>query len=601
MEKIYFEEFENLKNVYQWKDVSNNIKKIIQHFLDYNEDVLYIMDKDSIKGIVSIGDLIRYCQGIKSNFLNHRFSYLEAINIEDAKSIFRKIPSIHEIPVIQENRFIGVVKNGGKRDLKEWKKHCDKLNIYINIEERTKFLINEILYWKKNVKDIDLLLYHNVNSVYDFVTNSDIVKLNKKLNDKNYNRYIDGNERGFCFDFEYIEYLNKNGVFIAKDYHSRNLNIINGHRLTPNANSSKRKIFIFGPCTAFGAYVNDYQTIEFYLQEKLNRENIAYEVVNCGILGPEKITNTLFFEEMVSGDKVIMLLTDYLSEIFEKEFFNEYKGDLSNVYSLIESPVDNFFDVPPHCNGLVNSKIADLIWEDLKKVTFYNTELETERKRIQSYYISYDVHKYFAEYIEKYNLTLFENKNIGAIVMNCNPFTLGHRYLIEKASSEVDYLYIFVVEEDKSYFRFKDRFEMVKEGTSDLSNIKVVPSGKYVISKETFSQYFEKDNVELVEDMDYDIRIFGEVIAKKLNISVRFVGEEPTDIVTKKYNDTMKRILPEYGIKVIEYSRKQSSSGGEIISASSVRRYLETGEIKKIEKLVPDSTMRILMNINKGK
>ena len=34
---------------------------------------------------------------------------------------------------------------------------------------------------------------------------------------------------------------------------------------------------------------------------------------------------------------------------------------------------------------------------------------------------------------------------VGAIVMNCNPFTMGHRYLIETAASQVDRLYVFVL------------------------------------------------------------------------------------------------------------------------------------------------------------
>ena len=51
---------------------------------------------------------------------------------------------------------------------------------------------------------------------------------------------------------------------------------------------------------------------------------------------------------------------------------------------------------------------------------------------------------------------------IGAIVMNCNPFTLGHRYLVEYAASQVEHLYIFAIEEDKSIFPFVDRFELIK-------------------------------------------------------------------------------------------------------------------------------------------
>jgi [citrate (pro-3S)-lyase] ligase len=33
----------------------------------------------------------------------------------------------------------------------------------------------------------------------------------------------------------------------------------------------------------------------------------------------------------------------------------------------------------------------------------------------------------------------------SALIMNCNPFTLGHRYLVETAASENDIVHLFVV------------------------------------------------------------------------------------------------------------------------------------------------------------
>lgn len=164
---------------------------------------------------------------------------------------------------------------------------------------------------------------------------------------------------------------------------------------------------------------------------------------------------------------------------------------------------------------------------------------------------------------------------------------------------QVDCLYIFVVEEDKSVFKFEDRIEMVQRGTADLKNVKVLPSGKYIISKETFSQYFEKDNVEQVDDMDYDVRIFGEVVAKELGISIRFVGEEPFDKVTKKYNETMKKILPEYDIKVVEIPRT-TTVDGSIISASAVRKAMREKDERLLHAMLPDTTSAYL-NYNKIK
>ena len=136
---------------------------------------------------------------------------------------------------------------------------------------------------------------------------------------------------------------------------------------------------------------------------------------------------------------------------------------------------------------------------------------------------------------------------------------------------------------------------MVRRGTSDLEKVIVLPSGKYIISQQTFAQYFEKDIVQQIDDMDYDVQIFGEVVAKELGIQYRFVGEEPFDKVTKKYNETMHKILPFYGIEVIEIPRVLAESG-KVISASEVRRMLKSDQEEMLSDMLPDSTIEYLRN-----
>lgn len=182
---------------------------------------------------------------------------------------------------------------------------------------------------------------------------------------------------------------------------------------------------------------------------------------------------------------------------------------------------------------------------------------------------------------------------IGAIVMNCNPFTYGHRYLIEKAAEECDKLFVFVVEEDKSIFKFDDRIELVKRGTSDISNVVVIPSGKFMISSLTFTDYFNKSEIQdKIIDPSMDVEIFAKYIAPAMGITVRFAGEEPLDNVTRQYNETMKRILPKRGINFKTIVRKEA--GGEPISASRVRKCLEMKQWDEIRKLVPDATFDFL-------
>ena len=177
--------------------------------------------------------------------------------------------------------------------------------------------------------------------------------------------------------------------------------------------------------------------------------------------------------------------------------------------------------------------------------------------------------------------------------MNCNPFTLGHEYLIEYAAARVKKLYIFVVEEDRSEFKFADRFKLVEAGTKQFPNVEVLPSGKFIISQKTFSGYFNKENLQDVAvDSSEDVEIFAEEIAPTLGITIRFVGEEPEDTVTKSYNETMKKILPKFGVEVAEIPRKKIFD--EVISAKKVRELLKVGDFEKLKNLVPESTLNFL-------
>ena len=165
------------------------------------------------------------------------------------------------------------------------------------------------------------------------------------------------------------------------------------------------------------------------------------------------------------------------------------------------------------------------------------------------------------------------DKKAGAIVMNANPFTLGHRWLVEKAAGLCELLYVFVVEEDSSDFPFQVRKQLVIEGTRDLENVAVCDSGPYMISAATFPTYFIKDK-GMVSGIytELDLKIFADVIAPYFHIRSRFVGSEPLCAVTQFYNEAMKNQLPAKGIMVYEIFRKEV--GGVPISASLVRKII---------------------------
>ena len=188
-----------------------------------------------------------------------------------------------------------------------------------------------------------------------------------------------------------------------------------------------------------------------------------------------------------------------------------------------------------------------------------------------------------------------EGALIGAAVMNCNPFTLGHRHLVEYASAHCDLLYLFVVEEDRSRFPFADRLRLVQEGTADLMNVRVCPGGPYMISSATFPTYFlKKEDDAVAIQARLDLTIFAEKLAPALGISRRFVGQEPVCPVTGKYNAVMRELLPRHGVEVCEIPRKETADG-VIISASTVRECLD-GKHPELDlrQLVPETTYRYL-------
>lgn len=179
--------------------------------------------------------------------------------------------------------------------------------------------------------------------------------------------------------------------------------------------------------------------------------------------------------------------------------------------------------------------------------------------------------------------------NVGSIVMNCNPFTLGHRYLIEKAASECDMVYVFVLSEDKSRFSAEDRLEMVRRGTADLGNVSVLPTGPYLISSATFPTYFLKDreNAEAIHCL-LDIEIFAKYYVPKFSITKRYVGTEPLSRMTSLYNEALRNNLPKYSVEFIEIPRL--AKGDTPISASAFREALSRKDIASARKLVPQTT-----------
>lgn len=194
----------------------------------------------------------------------------------------------------------------------------------------------------------------------------------------------------------------------------------------------------------------------------------------------------------------------------------------------------------------------------------------------------------FSGYLRGLERTGREGRS-AALVMNANPFTLGHQYLAETAAKDCDTLHLFVVSEEASLVPFAVRKRLVEAGTAHLPGVVIHDSGPYIISSATFPSYFLRDEAAVIEGhARLDLAVFIR-IAESLDIAVRYVGEEPASQVTGLYNQIMASELPKAGIECKVIPRK--AADGAVISASTVRSCLKNGDLDALERLVPQTTL----------
>lgn len=202
-------------------------------------------------------------------------------------------------------------------------------------------------------------------------------------------------------------------------------------------------------------------------------------------------------------------------------------------------------------------------------------------------------------YCDRLNMYRRPGETIGGIVINANPFTYGHQYLIRKSAQDCDWLHVFVVAEDASFISYSDRYQLVKSGICGMPNITLHHGSRYMVSRATFPEYFFKEkNVAGDCCTAIDLLVFRNFIAPAIGITHRFVGTEPFCSTTRKYNDDMKQWLQKAPssappITVIEEERLMSA--GVPISASQVRRLLRSGDFDQIKTLVPPATYQLLL------
>lgn len=603
---------EQLSSVFNYRrDDKITVSWALENLSDKQAEVLYLVDNGLLWGLVSWGDVFRFLEKRTDYLVNKSYTIVRNPEDIDTKRFFETHPSIHELPLVNEQGdFWGICQKEdyNKSDrLKDYQRHAEKLYRGIGFywkESMNRFAksCSNAVYVFELPEDLEVLkILPEQQHAFERIKKSplEILSSMSDVEGKKYwgNEYCEGISRKFVKEFQRLKYKIQNGV-IRFENNDKNqyFTFQEGHRCVPNAKETNKKLYMIGPCTVFGAYVTDFQTVEYYLQEKLNVSEFEYQIVNGGAPGLYKEFQYLLTTP-INEDDVVVIFTREHTLIDTLKSYKQvyYLGSLSDIYSDLEDPLSCILDNFRHVNYRVNQLIAERVYSALAP---YLSQKEVEEKKIsdpiQNYFISWEIFEYYKKFAMKYRVDALVGR-IGAIVMNCNPFTRGHRYLIEYAARQVDRLLIFVVEEDLSAFAYEDRLEMVQLGTEDLENVTVIPSGKYNISKSTFAQYFEKDKpIECVDSMEYDCRIFCEVIAPIMHISCRFVGDEPTDIVTDNYNKTMQKIFPLYDLELFEIPRKREENGQEVISASRVRKALGAQDWEEVQKLLPESSIRYI-------
>jgi [citrate (pro-3S)-lyase] ligase len=183
----------------------------------------------------------------------------------------------------------------------------------------------------------------------------------------------------------------------------------------------------------------------------------------------------------------------------------------------------------------------------------------------------------------------------GAVVINGNPFTRGHQYLVEQAAARVDTLFAFIVREDRSVFPFAARYRLAEEATRHIPNVAVLDTSRYAVSAGPFPSYFLRRNDEKAKlQMEVDVRLFAAHLAPAFGIAERLVGHEPYCDTTAAYNRTMAEVLPDYGVQLVEIERR--AEGGRFISATDVRAAIASGDIAALAALVPTTTLAYLQS-----
>ena len=459
---------------------------------------------------------------------------------------------------------------------------------------------------KSNLVNLNDKEAANINKSFeDVIADSDYLK---KLNEGD----IDSQElvKKYIAESGYLYKITTNGIHnILLDKKEPGYNIVNGNRLTVgNPDKYENTIHFFGPCVVQGVCVTDAKTIPSIVQNLLKKNNISnYRVVNHGTGYGRDFVNDLLYmmsTDFYTNDIVVWLNAFSQSEL---EYFYEYEIPIIDCISCFVGLHDYFYNNPFHCNYKANLLYANTIFnnihdsickseyqERLNFIIDQKVKLEFDPMALIN---SSDMNSYM-QYLKKYKKHSCHKEKIGALVLNANPCTNGHLYLISEALKIVDFLYIFLVEENKNNFQYIDREYMIKEDIKEFKNVCVLSGGNVMTSEIAFPEYFNRsDESHSSVNPILVLKIFSQKVAPCLHITFRIIGEETEDYVTKELNRITEVELQKEGIRVIIIPRKLDEFGVPI-SAKMVRKLFMERNYSELVKYVPKYTYKRLLELN---
>lgn len=437
--------------------------------------------------------------------------------------------------------------------------------------------------------------------------------LEKVLHDDSYvNEFCAGDQDSRDYLSAHRDDLNNLSRFMSNGIHNvlidkcvNGFTVVDGKRVTSaNPPVVMHSINMFGPCVVEGLCVPDDKTIPSMLQAFVNRVYGNVAVVNHGLAYGKDLLNDLLYmmaTPMREGDMVLWM-SGFNSQ--DCEMLSSIGIPLLDVKDSVHSLSSWCLDSPFHCNSVANEVMAKTIYDGIE----WNFQPHTSCSGLSTVIEGCNIRMSFdpdaildsremSDYLRLVERHRNDDSNLtkGCIVMNANPCTNGHIYLINEALKQVDILYVFLVEGSTGGFEYLDRLHMLEENFIGNDNVVILSGGSILTSEICFPDYFNTDRSVCKTSPLLNHKVFALRIAPRLGISKRFFGEEPYDMVTKALNDSAELFLPSNGVEVIILDRLRY--GDQVVSAKTVRRLFSENRFELIAPLVPFSTFRQLSNM----